>query len=235
MKHILISTTFVFSAAACGGSDLEPGAGDDPGTGTATLFIDGSVRADARISNARTPTEFDTELSVRITLNDQGVTDAIVKVTSISGEFALTYSGERGRWEGSAPGYDEVYILDVTSGEHTVTGVRVDGPDIHTFTSPAPGATIDTTQPLEIRWSGDNEAESTAIRAEELDWVSIPDLGVYMLSAGAMKAEREQARTNELWLSRTNRVTPTGAVAGSELSVRIENSIEVVAQPNPAL
>ncbi|MBA3391574.1 MAG: hypothetical protein H0T89_02965 [Deltaproteobacteria bacterium] len=230
----LVSTLGLFTACG-GGSDLDSGAGDSGGTGTNTLLVNGSVSADPRLTNARAAAEFDTEFSLRIMLNGVGVTTGTVTITGNSGEFPLTYVGDNGQWEGRGLGYDEVYILDVISGEHEVTGVRVDGPDFHTFEEPLAGATVDSTLPLKVTWDSGESADSTAIRADNIDWVSIPDEQTYMLAAGSLDANQDQATTNELRLVRTNRVIPAGGVGGSEFSVSIENRIDVVAQPNPAL
>ena len=222
-------------AGACGGSELDPGAGNDPRTGTSTLLVDGDITARPRIANARARGDFDTELSVRVSLNQQPVTTGTVTVTSASGSVPLTFRGDAGRWEGSAAGYDEVYVLDVESGADRLEGVRVDGPDIHVITAPAAGATVDSTMPLRVTWDREDGAASASIDTEQLDRLAIPDTGDYMLAAGALKAEKDKPRENLIELSRENRVTPAGAVGGSEVSVRIESRISVVAQPNPAL
>jgi hypothetical protein len=57
--------------AACGGSVLDPGAGNYAGHGTGTLAIDGSAHAVPRQINATATTDFDTELSVRVALGNQ--------------------------------------------------------------------------------------------------------------------------------------------------------------------
>jgi hypothetical protein len=223
--------------AACGGSDLDPGSGDDPGGGTSTLVVDGRVSAEARFVNARTPAEFDTEFSVEVTLNGAIVTTGSVTITSSTGTVDLLFSTQdtEGRWRGSAPGYDEVYVLDVVSGPDYVEGVRVDGPAIHVFDAPLAGAIVDSTMPLEVAWSSGDQADSAAVRPEPTDWISIPDSGDYLLAAGSLEADPEQARENTIELNRENRVIPAGAAAGSEWTVRIRNEIQVVAQPNPAL
>lgn len=232
MQTIFASTVLAFTITACGGSNLDPGAGNDPGKGTGTLEIDGSVRASPRLTNARTSAEFDTDFSVRVLLNNQTVTTGTVTVTSASGKVPLTYRSDN-RWSGNAASYDEVYILDVESGPDKVTGVRVDGPDIHVFSAPTAGATVDATMPLMIKWDREDEADSAAMRAENIDSVSIEDTGSYALAAGALKADKDQARQNTVRLTRTNRVVPSGTVAGSTWSVSIENEIDVVAQALP--
>jgi hypothetical protein len=235
MKRFTILLVSVLGAGACGGSDTDPGAGDDPGKGTSTLLINGDITARPRIANARDPGDFETEISVRATLGQQPVALGSVMVTSSSGMVPLTFRADRARWEGTAAGYDEVYILDVQSGADAVEGVRVDGPDIHVFTAPTAGATLDSTQPLRVTWDSDQTADSASISVGDIERLAIPDSGDYTLSPGSLRAERDQARENTIYLSRMNRVTPAGAVGGSDFSVTIENRIVVVAQPNPAL
>lgn len=237
MKYLMMLVVSTTTLGGCGGtdSDLDPGAGNDPGTGTSTLAIDGEIRAKPRLTNARARGDFDTELSVRVVLNLQPVSSGRVTVTSASGSVPLVFRADTNRWEAVAAGYDEVYVVDVESGEDFVEGVRVDGPDIHTFSEPTPGATVDSTQPLKITWVSDEQAPSASIDAEEIDTIAIPDTGLYMLSGGALKAEQDKARENRIELVRLNRVTPAGAIGGSEVSVAVENHIQVVAMPNPAL
>jgi hypothetical protein len=222
----------VLFIAACGGSNLDPGAGNDPGTGTSTLEIDGSAHATPRMVNARMNTDFDTDFTVRVSLNNQTVTTGTVTVTSASGKFPLTYRNDN-RWTGTAPTYDEVYILDVESGPDKVSGVRVDGPDIHVFSTPTEGATVDSTMPLMLKWDREDTASSATLRAESIDSIAIPDSGTYSLAPGSLKADQSVARKNTLRLTRTNSVTLKGATAGSTWTVTIENDIDVVAQPLP--
>lgn len=222
--------------AACGG-DLDPGAGDDPGTGTQTLVVDGSVRATNRLANARSYGEFDTDISVRVTLNGQSVTTGTVTITSASGTVPLVFdpSPDNGRWEGQLPGYDEVFVLDVQAGPDEVIGVRVDGPDRFVFTSPSPGASVDSRMPLAVGWECEDTAESASIRAGEIESVAIDDTGEFSLPPGSLKAEKDRARENGLRITRTNRVTPAGAAAGSEFTVSVTNEISVLALPDPSL
>ena len=232
-----LSSILVLVAAACGGSDLEPGAGSDPGTGTSTLAVEATVSASARVDNARTAGELDTEMTVRITKAGVDVTTGSVTMTSASGTVTLVFdtADNRNRWRGTAAGYDEVYVLDVESGEDNLLGVRVDGPDIHTFSAPTAGAQVDSTVALAVTWSRDDEAASAAIRADETDDISIPDTGSYMLPVGSLKAKRDETEQNELRIRRTNRITPMGAAGGSVMEVHVTNKLMVLAAPNPAL
>src|SRR4051812_16609690 len=143
MKLTLIASTIVLGLGGCSSSELDPGAGDSPGKGTNTLAVDGNVSANPRVTNAQSAADFDTDFSVRVTLNGVQVTTGIVQLTSNAGTVELTFQGTGGdaRWRGTQAGYEEVYILDVESGADNVKGVRVDGPDIHTFKAPTAGAT----------------------------------------------------------------------------------------------
>lgn len=232
MKAIFASTLLL---AACGSDPLDPGAGDDLGGGTNTLFVDGRAHAEPRIANARAATDFDTEISIRVLLNDAPVTSGTVIVSSRFGEAPLTWQADPGRWEGRMAGYDEVYRLDVESGADKVTNVIVDGPDIHVFTAPTAGATLDSTQQNAVTWSRDESADITAFDSGEIDKITIADTGSYMMSPGALKAEKDKARDDQLELSRTNHVAPRGAIAGSDFAVTVTNRIDVVVAPNPAL
>lgn len=234
MKSVFLASSLLLGFTACSGSELDPGSGNDPGTGTSTLQVNGSVRAEPRLTNARTNAEFNTEINVRIQLNGQNVTTGSVTMTSSSGTVVLAYSDmDGGRWRGTGAGYDEVYVLDVDSGNDNVHDVRVDGPGIHTFKEPTAGATVDATMPLMVKWSSDG-ADSAAIDAENLDKVSIEDTGSYMLAANALKSEKDKPKENQITIGRTNRVVPAGATAGSELAVSINNDLTVIAMPNPA-
>jgi hypothetical protein len=234
MKVVFASTVLL---AACGSDPLDPGAGNDPGDGTNTLAIEGRASAEPRFANAKLATDFTTDFSIRIALNDQPVTTGSVTVTSRSSTTALTWQadGTLGHWVGTAAGYDEVYQLDVVSGADEVRGVIVDGPDIHVFTTPAAGASLDSTIANPITWSREDAADIASFDAEEIDRLTITDTGEYMMGIGVLKADREQARENRLEVRRTNHIAPAGAVAGSDFAVTVENELTVLVAPNPAL
>ena len=236
MRTMHIPTLFVISLglAACGGSNLDPGSGNSQGTGTRTLLVDGSVDASASIPNAGDATAFTTHFDVRLTKDQTPVTTGTVTVTSNGGDAALTLDTTNGgHWVGTQTGYFEVYQLDVTSGADTIGGVRVDGPDVHTFTAPALGATVDTSQPVAVTWSRDDHADVATIDTHNLDHAVIDDSGSYALAAGALRSSVDKTENDTIELRRTNQVTPAGAVAGSSLSVSVTNDVDVVVSPNP--
>lgn len=223
---------------ACGGSPLDPGAGDSAGTGTSTLLVNGNATAHANISNAKLASDFMTDVSVRVSLNGQDVTTGTVTINShtMKTPLALTYSAQNnGEWQASVAGYDEVYELSVVSGPDKVTGVIVDGPDIHQFTAPMAGASLDSTMANPMTWERGIVADQAFFRVGDLDRLAIQDTGTFSIPAGSLKAEKDQARPNTIQLSRANQIVPKGAVAGSTFSVTVENELDVVALPNPAL
>lgn len=230
MRTQLASTLVLWAVAACGGGNLDPGAGNDAGSGTGTLAVGGSARASPRQINARTAANFDTEFSVRVALDNQTVTTGTVTITSATGKVPLTYRSD-GHWTGSGPGYDQVYVLDVVSGPDQLAGVRVDGPDIHVFSHPTEGAMVDATMPLPLAWARQDRASTATLDTENIAPTTIPDTGSYSLAPGGLKTDKSQARPNTLRLTRTNSVTPRGGAAGSLWTVAIDNSIDVVAQP----
>jgi len=230
-RAIGLISGLAISLAACGEDILDPGAGSDPGTGSRRLAIDGAVHARPHRAQGRASADFDTEVSVHVLLDSQPVTTGTVTVTSAAGKVPLTYSDSR--WSVTAAGYAEVYVLDVMTGADSVAGVRVDGPDIHTFSQPEDGAAIDVSSPLTIGWLRDQPAEVAAFRVDSSNWIEIPDSGKYQLAAGQLRSDRSQAREHTLRLARSNRVEPTGAATGSTWSVTIENEVHVVAPPLP--
>jgi hypothetical protein len=234
IKHVFASTLLL---AACGSDPLDPGAGDDPGTGTRTLFVDGRISAEPRFANAKLDTDFRAEVSIRVALNDQPVNTGSVTITSRFATTPLRWESEGtyGRWVGAMAGYDEVYQLDIISGAHEVRGVIVDGPDIHVFTSPAAGATLDSTVQNPVTWKRGETADIATFDADEIDRLTIADTGTFMMGVGVLKADDDEVRENRLEVRRTNRIAPAGAVAGSDFAVMIRNELTVLAAPNPAL
>lgn len=216
----------IILVAACGGDP-----GDDAGTGSNTLRVEADVEATPDIENAVAAIDFTTELHVDVEKNGVPVTTGEVVLVSDGGEVALTWDpsdGDNGRWRGAQSGYFEVYELHVTSGDDYVHGVRLDGPDIHVFTSPDGSTAVDATLPLLVTWSRDDEAETARLETDAMDPVAVPDTGSFELPVGSLKSSPDQTEDEELRIERRSRIVPAGAVAGSELRVRIENRLPLV-------
>jgi len=240
MKSFIACSCFVIACSS--NHPLDPGAGSDPGAGTETLLVTGDAHATPRIANATSDADFDTDFSFDISLAGATIATGTVTITSSSGSVPLVFQTDQtgSSWRGTAPGYDEVYQLDVTSGPDTISGVRVDGPDIHSFTAPLPGANIDTSMPLTVTWNRAAEAHTATLRSDGGDnggggngSLAIPDSGSYDMAANFLRADPQGVRTDMLRLTRENEVTPAGGASGSLVAVSIENQVEVVALANP--
>lgn len=225
--------SFATASAACGGA-LDPGAGNSAGSGTSTLLVEGAATADADLPDARDAASFTTHFDFHIEKGGTPITTGTVTVTSNGGKVALAFVADgQGHWTGDQAGYEEVYQLDVTSGSDAVTGVRVDGPDIHTFTAPTLGATVDSTVPLAMSWSRGEHADTAVLSTHQLDHVTIDDSGSYSLAAGSLKSSKDQTQAETIELRRADQVVPAGATAGSSVTVEIRNHIDVVVAINP--
>ncbi|CAN5382759.1 hypothetical protein BH11MYX1_BH11MYX1_06690 [soil metagenome] len=218
---------------ACGGSS---GSGDSPGSGTSTLLVTGEATATPRISNARAASDFDTDFAVVVELAGAAVSTGTVTVTGSGAPTALTFTASNGggHWEGAASGYDQSYQLEVKSGPDAVSGVIVDGPDIQVITSPTAGASLDSVLPFTATWDRAAAADIARVQAgDNGNAVDVPDTGSYTVSAGTLHADKDQARTNTFRITRTNRISPAGAVTGSQFTVGVVNELDVVAAPCP--
>lgn len=228
----IVPASLLLLAVACGGGDLAPGAGDDPGTGSLTLEVDADISARPLVTNAKTATDFTTEFHVRIQKGGTDVTTGTVFVTSSAGQVPLTYAADN-RWTGAQPGYFEVYELSATMGADYVDGIRVDGPALHYFTAPLPGATVDSTMPLPVTWKRGEEAETASLDTDKIDQLTITDSGTYSLPAGSLKSKSDAVEQDRIRIERSSAVVPTGAVAGSQMRVHVRNDVELLVMINP--
>ncbi len=229
-----IFASLILSVVACGGSPLDPGNGNQGGTGTNTLLVTGSAVATPRVANATAETDFNTEFNIRVSLNNVPVQTGTVTIKSRFVNVPLTWNNNgnnQGHWQGMAAGYDVAYELDVSNGTDAVNGVIVDGPDIHTITAPTAGATLDATMMFNLTWNRANPADEADFSVGDTNGLVIPDSGSYSVAPGSLRTDPQQARTNTLRITRTNRTTPAGAVTGSMFSVGVSNELDVVAAP----
>ena len=236
MKLFITSLALVsVPLIACSNDPLEPGSGDEAGAGTNTLFVEGSANAEANNANARNSTDFTTEFNIRVQLNGQDLLGtAMVTIESLKVKTTLTFD-QNGRWRGTASGYDESYRLDIVSGNDKVTGVIVDGPDIHTMDAPTQGAALDSTMPIDVKWGRGEQADECSIDVGHIDRLTIADNGKYTLPPGSLDAEKDKTKENNIEIRRTNHIAPAGAIGGSNFQVSIRNDIDVLALANPAL
>lgn len=212
-----------------GGGDA--GVVDNPGTGTGTLVVDGVASAEPSVVNSTDLSNYLTTFSVRITKAGTDVTTGTVSIASSAGSVALLFDGTTMRWRGAQAGYFQNYTLDATSDVDNVMGVTVHGPDIHSFTAPTLGATVDSTMPLALTWTRTEMAEAAAIRTRLINPISIADAGTYSLPAGSLKSKPQETENEDIELTRSQRITPAGGAAGSTFRVAIRNHVTMIVQP----
>ncbi len=217
---------------ACSGNTLEPGAGNDPGTQTGAIQVGGGVAAEPLHPNASAPSEFTSNFTVHVSGRLGQVDDATVTVTSIAGKVQLTLHEERGFafWIGSAPGYDEVYVLDVVTGDGKLLGARVDGPDIHVFSSPEEGATIDPTSPMLFSWDRSDPTNLAVMTIDSAVISYIHDTGEHSVPPELFSLADPDAVQHKVRLARGHSV----GASGNSWGVTIANEIDVMSPtPNP--
>ena len=231
-----LTSTLILVLGACGGSALDPGAGDSPGTGTGTLVVTGGAHATPQVPLATDAADFSTEFSVQVALGGTPITTGTVTMTSAAGKVALAFDTQQDlAWHGTQAGYEQVYELDVDTGTDNVHGVRVDGPDVHDITAPAAGASVDSTMAVNLTWSRQDVADDARLDSSGgiFDGVTMPDTGTFAIPPNTFKADKQQTRSGTLRLTRTNHVIPTGAAATSTVDVSVENSVDVIVLADP--
>lgn len=211
---------------------LQPGSGDEVGSGTRTLRVEASVLVTDNEG------QLHPYFMVWLWKDDVPVTDANVTITSRTDTFVLG-SDVRfpGRWTNSAPnadGYDHVYVLDVHSGVDTIRSVRVEGPPSVVFTSPAENSRIDPSLPIEIQWEPRTADElSLIINPQGTLFGQIDDDGSFTIPANSWVSN--PAGSHAVGLTRKNTVTPAGADDGSWMSVSTEDYLHVCDRPSTGL
>ncbi len=130
--------------------------------------------------------------------------------------------------------YEQVYVLDVESGDDAIHDVRVDGPSPVVFTSPAESSTIDPASPLEVRWEPSTaDQTSMLINPQGTSLGQIDDDGSFTIPPNTWVTN--PAGSHAIGLLRTNSVTPAGASEGSRMSVEAENYLHVCDRPSTGL
>lgn len=163
------------------------------------------------------------------------VTDARVTITSRTGRHVLG-SDIRfpGKWSLIVDSYEQVYVLDVESGDDAIHDVRVDGPSPVVFTSPAESSTIDPASPLEVRWEPSTaDQTSMFINPQGTSLGEIDDDGSFTIPPNTWVTN--PAGSHAIGLRRTSSVTPAGASEGSRMSVATENYLHVCDRPSTGL
>jgi hypothetical protein len=223
-----LALTTLLGTVACaseGGAFLP---GDDPGTGTSTLEVTATAVATPRFLNAGAGDEYDTAFRVVVQKADVRVTMGVVTVGSVAGTLALTFdTRDGGAWIGVQAGYHEIYVLDVVSGADLVSDVRIDGPDLHTFTAPMQGALVDATLPLAVTWVRRDTATAAALHTRGGGDTEVPDTGAFTIPPGGLASAPDLEVEEELRLDRMSKVVPAGGAPGSTWSCEVRNFVKL--------
>jgi hypothetical protein len=163
------------SGAGCGG---DSGPAEDPGVGNGALQVVASASASTTQNGAQAAADFDMSYDVEVKKGGERVATARVTLTA-DGEPVPLIEGEAGRFHLELVGYRRDLRLDVRLGGDFVEGVRVLGPDIHRIEAPAFGATVDATQPVEVRWSRDEAADGVQVDTRGKKHRETADTGTY--------------------------------------------------------
>lgn len=231
LTRALVLATLVGGAACAseGGAFLP---GDDPGTGTSTLQVTATAIATPRVPNAGDPADYDTVFHVAVAQAGVRITSATVTVASVAGAVVLTFdTRDGGAWIGRQAGYHEIYVLDVARGADSVDDVRSDGPDLHTFTAPLPGAIVDATMPLAVAWTRRDTATQASLHTGLLDEDDVPDTGAFTIPVGGLTSAPDRPVDEEVRLDRRSEVVPAGATTGSTWSIEVRNTIKLTVAP----
>ncbi|MBW2457953.1 MAG: hypothetical protein JRI68_25835 [Deltaproteobacteria bacterium] len=202
--------------------------GDEPGTGTGTLRVSGHVDATESVDNGATAHQFQVELSVEVWRSTEPVDDAAVAITPAGGPPILLSSAGAGTalYLGFGSGYHESYEIDVTAGADHLTDGQVEGPDIHVFSQPTPGAVVEPDKNLEVRWDRTIAADDATIETNELDETLIADEGSYVLDGAYLEGHNDALEDDRATLRRTNYVDLEGGAQGSVFRVSLRNRVE---------
>lgn len=225
-KFVTLLCAALFLSAACGDDSTGPAAErNDPGTGTRTML----VKAD--IDGQDVPNGFVTDFEVQLRdAQDNPISGATV--TILNGALGAINLLEDGQGTGdyvatrnSFPAGD--YRLDVVSGTDNVRGVVIGGMAAHAITSPSANDTIPANAQLVITWTRPSEAAGADVETQDYQVEGIPDSGTYTVPA-VSNPPRDDGRIR---IARFNRVDIAGGLFGSELKLKVRNTVEpVVAQ-----
>jgi len=196
--------------AACG-SD---GIGNDPGGGSGTLLVNGTIEHN----------DGGAEFRVRVRLGGADVPNAGVVIESEIGEVILVWDGND-RYRGEQPGWAAGYRLQVAVGEdHQVTG-SVDAPGPAVLTSPDPQVPFDPHLADQgvvlVSWDGER-AMTVQVRTHSFGWGPFPDEGEVLVPATYFDEDQQ-----DIEIDRENQVALAGGLPGSSLSSQIDTDTRV--------
>ena len=218
--------------AGCEAEDPAAAPGPSGGVGPSTLLVRANIVATGRVTNAATPDDFDTTVSVRVERDGAVVPDAIVSLRRSDREApdVLLPSEDDGRYVGDHVGYVPAYELSVEAGPDTLDGVRIELPAVHAVTAPAPAARVPAGNPLAVTWDALDAADRVTVSLGAAQTVLPDDPGTAELPAAALAAlVADGAEVDRpLTVTREVRLALEGGAAGSRAFAAVTNGLGAV-------
>jgi hypothetical protein len=218
----VVGLTLAMVALACSDSTGPAASRNEPGTGTATLRVNGEIEGQDVAGGF--VTQF--LVSVRDAAGSP-VSGAVVIVrnSALGTVNLLELNPASGDYEASVNTFAAGdYRLDVTRGTDNVQGVVVGGISSHRILGPRADTTITAGQPFTVTWTRPSEALGAELETRDFAVDGLSDLGTYSVS-GADNPARPDQRIR-LW--RYNQVTIAGGLSTSQLRLSIRNTVEPV-------
>ena len=224
MKRIL-TLAAVAAALACGSNNTSNAAvsHNNPGTGTNTLKVVGSVGAISTPTTTTPSTTFSvivtdgagaTVNGATVTVLNSSVPDGVVNLTQATGGSAYTGT------VASYPSGD--FRLNVVKGTDNVQGVVVGGPGMATINAPVVGSTpLPANTDLPVSWTTPAVGKQVTVSTRDMSFTA-PDTGAYTIVA----AQNPPRVGQRLRVDRFNEVEAAGGQVGSRLSVMYRVAID---------
>lgn len=209
LRHSFVSVLAAAALAACGSDGITT----DPGRGSGTLLVDGSVGYEGGAA----------ELRVTVERAGVAVLDAVVEMESDLGTVALVHEGG-GSYRALQAGWGDGYLLRVEAGEDYLEGA-IDAPAAVQLTEPDPLVPFDphlaANGMVLVRWAGDG-ADAARVKTKDFEWTGV-DAGELQVPA-IVFVEASQ----ELEVRRENRVILAGGAPGSDLNAHFDAKVTLL-------
>jgi len=225
MKRIFALATA--AALGCGSNTSNNAAvsRNNPGTGTNTLKVVGSIVAHSTPTTSTPQTIFTVTVVDGTGANVNGATVSISNPSVPDGVVNLTQVIAGTPYIGTVASYPSGdFRLSVVKGTDSVQGVVVGGVGMHTMNAPAQNGTAPAGQPLDVNWTTPTVAKQANIQTRDTAGTgfSVPDTGDFTIP-GAQNPLRTGQR---VIVTRSNEVEMAGALVGSSLTVSYDNRVD---------
>lgn len=210
---------------ACGGDSNSVNPITTTETGSTSLLVNAEVNGSDEGAGL-----FKTDFKVTVTDSlSAAVNDAVVTIKhSNLGIIIIDWDTQQpGVYTASVSGYQPgTYTLNVSRGTDFITNGRVVGPDIHTITFPTLTDTLQLDTAFTVLW--DRQSAADIVEIETRDYGPILSTDVGATDDGSFDISPSPTVRDDQFvrITRSNVVTLTKGLAGSEFEANIRNSVE---------